>query len=426
MQINEEINMIKINLNQGKYSEAEKRAKNIIKNSPQNFLGWEVLGIVYFEKRQYDDAIKAYRKLIDLKKNYAPAHYSLGLVLHQAGRLEEAEISYKNAILLNPKNYQAHSNRGVILSALGKFFEAIESYKAALSHNEENPFILNNLGNAYESVGEDKKALICYNKATELDPKFSDAHYNLGIMLEKVNRDRGAIKHFKLALKAEPNLEEAKHVLSALEGITTTSAPSNYVKNLFDGYAGNFDNALVEKLEYNIPEKLSELILKKTNTKSYGSVLDLGCGKGLMGECIKKESEYPVGVDISQLMLNEAQKKNIYDILKCQDITNYLANANLRFDHIIATDVFIYLGELSKIFKYLKERNQINGYFSFSTEHSDKDKYYLKKTGRYSHSRKYIEQLCLRFNFEIKYFQLLNLRKERGSYIKGALYILAF
>ncbi len=361
MQINAEINVIKINLNQGKYSEAEKRAKNIIKNSPQNFLGWEVLGIVYFEKRQYDDAIKAYRKLIDLKKNYAPAHYSLGLVLHQAGRLEEAEISYKNAILLNPKNYQAHSNRGVILSALGKFFEAIESYKAALSHNEENPFILNNLGNAYESVGEDKKALICYNKATELDPKFSDAHYNLGIMLEKVNRDRGAIKHFKLALKAEPNLEEAKHVLSALEGITTTSAPSNYVKNLFDGYAGNFDNALVEKLEYNIPEKLSELILKKTNTKSYGSVLDLGCGKGLMGECIKKESEYPVGVDISQLMLNEAQKKNIYDILECQDITNYLANANLHFDHIIATDVFIYVGELSKIFKYLKERNQING-----------------------------------------------------------------
>ena len=126
------------------------------------------------------------------------------------------------------------------------------------------------------------------------------------------------------------------------------------------------------------------------------------------------------------MMLRKAKEKKIYDSLKCVSITNYLAKANLYFHNIIATDVFIYIGELSQIFNYIKKRSKISGHFSFSTEHSNKDKYYLEKTGRYSHSRDYIERLCLEHNFDLKYFEVQNLRKEKSGYIKGGLYILSF
>ncbi len=387
------------------------------------FLG---LGKIYVEQGSFSKAENIYRKIIDLKKNYAPAHYGLGLVLHELGRLEEAEKSYKKSIFLDPKLYQAHSNRAVILSAEGRFPEAIASYEEALSFSGDNAIMLNNLGNAYEAVGKIDKAIISFQKAIAIEPKYADAHYNLGITLEKLNRDVEAKKYLRLALAAKSDFEDAKHMLAALEGITPPSAPLAYVRNLFDGYANNFENSLLKKLEYDIPEKLSKLILEKTQTRSYGAVLDLGCGTGLLGDLIKNRCEYLEGVDISPMMLNKAREKQVYDSLKCESITNYLANATLHFDNIIATDVFVYLGEVSKIFRHIKKRSEISGHFSFSTEHSDKEKYYLEKTGRYSHSRDYIEQLCLENGFELKHFQMLNLRKEKRGYIKGGLYILSF
>ena len=57
------------------------------------------------------------------------------------------------------------------------------------------------------------------------------------------------------------------------------------------------------------------------------------------------------------MMLNKAREKQVYDSLKCENITNYLATANLHFDNIVATDVFIYLGELSQIFKHIKKNS---------------------------------------------------------------------
>ncbi len=494
MQVNREIHEINKNLNLGQYNKAKKRAKNIIKFFPNNFYGWEILGIVYSKTKQFRDAEEVfkkalklapkeysvwynlahnlkscgdlnsaidgykkcidlkpdfinafidlaniyveqgvfqkaevvYRKIIDLNKNNATAHYSLGLSLHKLGRLEEAKKSYKKSIVLNPKLYQALSNIAVIYSTEGKFSEAIAVYEEALSISGDEAPMLNNLGNAYEAVGKIDKAIISFQKAIQIDPKYADAHYNLGITLEKLDRDIEAKKHFRLALGAESDFEDAKHMLSALEGITTPSAPLAYVKNLFDGYAKNFENSLVKKLEYNIPEELSKLILAKSQKRSYGAVLDLGCGTGILGDIIKDKCKYLEGVDISPMMLNKAKEKQVYDRLKCMNITNYLAKANLHFDNIVATDVFVYIGELSQIFRNIKKRSEISGYFSFSTEHSDKDAYYLEKTGRYSHSRDYIERLCLEHRFELEHFQVQNLRKEKSGYIKGGLYILSF
>ena len=72
-------------------------------------------------------------------------------------------------------------------------------------------------------------------------------------IIEFIDRDVEAKKHLRLALAAKSDFEDAKHMLSALEGITTPSAPLAYVKNLFDGYAKNFENSLLKRLE-NLPK----------------------------------------------------------------------------------------------------------------------------------------------------------------------------
>ena len=132
------------------------------------------------------------------------------------------------------------------------------------------------------------------------------------------------------------------------------------------------------------------------------------------------------GVDLSKKMLALAEKKNVYSKLIKQDIITYLSNANLNFNYFISTDVFIYIGDLHNIFQLIKSRNEIGGKLAFSIENYYGDGFFLEKTGRYSHSKKYIESLCKKFGYKIQHFETHDIRKEKNEYISGSLYLLEF
>mgnify|MGYP006439278993 FL=1 len=152
----------------------------------------------------------------------------------------------------------------------------------------------------------------------------------------------------------------------------------------------------------------------------------MGCGTGLVGENLNKFCVNLVGVDLSKLMLEQAGKKNVYDKLFHSHIIEYLSKEELDFDYFISTDVFIYVGDLSDIFKSIKSKNKRSGKLVFSTEHTELEGFNLEITGRYSHSKAYIENLCAEFNYTLSHFSTTNLRKENGSFLTGGLYVLDF
>ena len=211
-----------------------------------------------------------------------------------------------------------------------------------------------------------------------------------------------------------------------MTGVTTDSAPIDYVENLFDDYASKFEHTLVQQLEYQTPRVLAEIVLKNHSGNTLGSVLDLGCGTGLAGVELKKLGCNLEGIDLSSSMLAKAKEKNIYTKLVHGDIVKYLSEAVLDFDYFISTDVFVYVGELSNVFRLIKSRNRRSGKLVFSTEHTERDGFFLEKSGRYSHSKEYIEGLCDKFDYQLTYFSKANLRKENNIFLTGGLYSLDF
>ena len=171
---------------------------------------------------------------------------------------------------------------------------------------------------------------------------------------------------------------------------------------------------------------MTQLAVQKHGSGSLGSILDLGCGTGLTGVKIRDFCSNLEGIDLSSKMLEVAKTKNVYDKLDQVDIVEYLSNAELDFDYFISTDVFIYLGELSEVFRLIKAKNKKPGKLIFSTEHTEKEGFYLEKSGRYSHSTSYIKGLCKEFKFSISHFSETNLRKENGAFLIGGLYFLDF
>ena len=410
----------------GRLGEAEESYTQSIVLNPDYAEVHSNLGNMLKELGRLEESEASYRQAIALKPNFADAHSNLGITLKELGRLDEALASYNQAIALKPDYAEAHSNLGNTLKELGRLDEALASYNQAIALKPDYAEAHSNLGNTLQELGRLDEALASYTQAIALKPDYAEAHNNLGNTLRELGRLDEAVASYTQAIALKPEHLSAKHMLAALTGETTETAPRGYVEGLFDNYAAKFESSLVDNLEYKIPRVIAEIIIKDSKFDLLGSIMDLGCGTGLFGVEINQFCKHLEGVDLSAKMLDKAKEKSVYNKLVKQDIVDYLSNASLNFDYFVSTDVFIYIGDLSDVFRLIKSRNKTGGKLAFSTEHYDGDGFFLEQSGRYAHSKKYIEGLCKTFGYELRHFETQALRKEQNQYISGGLYLLDF
>jgi predicted TPR repeat methyltransferase len=130
-----------------------------------------------------------------------------------------------------------------------------------------------------------------------------------------------------------------------------------------------------------------------------------------------------VGVDISPNMIQQSEKKKIYNDLMIGDLSDVFSS-QADMDVVIAGDVFTYIGDLSDIFQKTYQVLKIGGFFAFTIEKTNDADYILQKTIRYAHCKKYIEQLSVQNNFTISRLANITLRRQHGQPVEGYLIIL--
>ena len=416
-----------INLyNQKRHRELQTQASQLLKEFPNSINLYNIIGGANKSLGNFGEAIEAYKKAITLKPDFAEAYYNMGNALKEQGKLEEAIQAYTKTISINSNYAEAYLNLGNAFREQGKLEKAIESYTKAISINPNYAEAYTNMGNAFKEQGKLEEAIQAYNKAISRKPDYAEAYTNMGNALKEQGKLEETIQAYKKALSINPDYGSAKHMLSALTGDTVKTAPREYVEDLFDRYAEKFEASLVGDLEYRMPREITNILIKSNQKASLGKVLDLGCGSGLLGEEMRGHCSQLEGIDLSRKMLEFAKQKNVYDRLIHSDLVEYLNSSPLGFDYFIAADVFIYIGDLTEIFRLIKSRNKQPGHLVFSTEHTELDGYHLLETGRYSHSKSYIESLSKKFDYKEIHFSTANLRRHEDRFIIGGLYILKF
>ncbi|WP_275788400.1 class I SAM-dependent DNA methyltransferase [Pararhizobium gei] len=272
-------------------------------------------------------------------------------------------------------------------------------------------------------------------QALELAPDWAAGWFRLSDYEEKSGRKEAAVEALRKVLALNPgDMFGAGLKLAVLGAMETPAGPSSlYVAQLFDDYADRFDRALVEKLDYTVPEKLSELVVAHRGEKRFSCAVDLGCGTGLFGERIRARTDRLEGFDLSANMLSKARDKGIYDRLAEADLSLPPESCGLfdgndskshRADLVSSADVLMYLGSLDAVFAIAEHLLSGGGLFAFSVEDAgEAGEFILRPSLRYAHSKAYVESLCNRFGLTVLEARATIIRNDGGKPVQGILFL---
>lgn len=419
-------------LQKNELQKAEKFFREVLHLHKNNIDALHLLGILKLREGQIDVGLAFLEKAVryckrSLKKE--PDNIQLSLLLAylyiDLQQWDEAENAFREALKISPDLSEAYNGLGSIYFNKGQVQRAYSMFYQSLKKDSENVEALYNQGIVLRSLGELKEAEQTLGKAVKLSPGHIQALSSLGLTLQELGKLDDAKKAYKKVLDLAPDNSFSSHMLAAIEGKTSSKAPNKFISDLFDAYAPSYEQHLQESLEFKAPDVIvSALDECCEKYLPFLDVLDIGCGTGLMAEKLKGRARHIDGVDLSKKMLDIANTKGLYRSLELNDIDDYLQSSLKSYDCCIASDVFIYSGDLRQIFASIFKSLKNGGQFVFTIESTINEEYILLKSGRYAHSVAYVKTLAKENNFEISLQKSVRLRKEEGHWLEGFVFTL--
>jgi len=183
----------------------------------------------FYEKEDYQNAIKNFDDAIKLNSKNASYFYKRGETYYKLGVISNNENDYQNAIKdfddaikLNSKNASYFYKRGNAYYKLGiiykdmkgknvdknadeNFNRAITDYLEASCLEPKNASYHNSIGKAFSNKGNYIGNFEDYYNALELNPNYSYAFNNIGVSFAKGDLFEEAIKKFNRAIKLDSN-----------------------------------------------------------------------------------------------------------------------------------------------------------------------------------------------------------------------------
>jgi len=142
-------------------------------------------------------------------------HNERGIRLADHGLRDEAIREFRKAIELDPDNAHAHDNLATVLAEKERYRESLEEYLHALRLEPDNPTAHYNLACFLATHGLDM-AVDHFEESLALDPEYSDAHLNLGLAFADLGRIDDALREMRTAVELAPDDAYTRHELAAL------------------------------------------------------------------------------------------------------------------------------------------------------------------------------------------------------------------
>ncbi len=235
----------------GRDAEGMARLEEAVASYPDEWIGYDNLGVVLARRREEKRAIEIWTKglthddqsdlhahlgaalaqgpdsglaeglghlraAVALKAARASFRLDLADALARAGNAGQAESEYRAAAELDPRLERVQNNWGLLLARQGRDGEAVAHYRSALYGFETRAEANYNWGNVLFGQGRLDLAERHYREAVRIDSNLAEAQVNLANILVRRGRLAEAVARYSAALKKSPGLKEARANLAAV------------------------------------------------------------------------------------------------------------------------------------------------------------------------------------------------------------------
>jgi predicted Zn-dependent protease len=162
------------------FEKAKGLAENAVEQMPDNPALWIMLGEVYHQLKQYDDAITAFNK----------------------------------AIALSPDNVHGYGALAEVLETTNDLVSSLEIYEKLVKLNPDSAGLQFQLGATLVRMNDREAAVAAFQKTMELNAGFSQARYMLGTLYLELDRPEEAVRELKTYTEQRAGDARALEVLT--------------------------------------------------------------------------------------------------------------------------------------------------------------------------------------------------------------------
>jgi tetratricopeptide (TPR) repeat protein len=191
-------------IQQGLFDQAKEKLHEQLKLSP-SVEGYNLLGIVYSNEKNYAGALDAFQHALTLDPKSPKTHNNLGNLYVAGGKLDLAEKEFRQVLALAPANRDANYNLGLLLMAKGSPAAAIPHFQRIQPASLETRF---NLVRAYLQAGRTAEGLKLAKELSAGEKADVQLHFTLGVLLASEKQYKAAQLELEKANVLQPETFE--------------------------------------------------------------------------------------------------------------------------------------------------------------------------------------------------------------------------
>jgi tetratricopeptide (TPR) repeat protein len=313
----------------GRLPRAETDLRSVLRTAPDDYRALDLLGVVRVLQHRDAEAEKLFRRAVQKKADFGPAHAHLGLLLFQKGRADDAVPQLREALRIDsaradasnaliqilqnqsktaaaagdsarsltllrearsyaPDNSDVQFEFGSIALQLSLWEDAIAAFQQTLNLRQNDPVALYSLGRAFLGEWKFEDARQQFARYVEARPDDASGHCALGMTLAALENTQEALEQFERSIAIAPEQTESYFRLGLIE---------LNVKDL-DEAASNFRQVLTRDAKH--PGALSGLGRVAFEQKHYSDAIDL-LQRAIASDDSFREAHYYLGLTLVRL-----------------------------------------------------------------------------------------------------------------------------
>lgn len=219
----------------GNYKMAEPILNQMLLNGTRNPEVFQMLATLFYDKGQFNKAIKTFRRALEIDPTYTDASVGLSIILNDLGKYEEGKQVFLEAQSqldkktgrqdphLDEKLASKHEELADLYYQYRRFSEALEQLLKAQKLSTRKAEITMRISEVYVQLGHADRAIKDLKALIREYPHFIPARLKLGVIYYNSNNVAEATEQWENILMRDPEHPEALRMLKMAQaaGITT-------------------------------------------------------------------------------------------------------------------------------------------------------------------------------------------------------------